>query len=410
MTEALPVRDTVPKRDSIGDNHSLDGNHEPVSRMSLQGPGVEPQPVVDELSEPATPGRRPWVWALTATIALAAAAAGIAYYVHSRSFESTDDAFIEGHIVPVSARVPGHMAKVLVEDNQLVQAGELLAELDPADFGTRLAAAEAALQMARVNCQARAAGVTSAFADLEQTKAGLVAAEARQQRAKVLLERIELLVPEQAASQDSLDEATAAARVTEADVKAMRGSIKAKQSAVEQAKLAATAAESAVHQAEAEVEQANLNHGYTKVFAPITGYVTRKSIEAGAFVQVGQPLMALVSRDVWVIANFKETQLAQMRSGQPVVVTIDAHEDVKLAAHVDSIQRGSGARFSLLPPENATGNYVKVVQRVPVKIVFDDLKQVEQYGLGPGMSVVPVVKIDEPGTPGVTVAESISSR
>ena len=151
--------------------------------------------------------------------------------------------------------------------------------------------------------------------------------------------------------------------------------------------------------AEAEVQQARLKLSYTKIHAPISGRVTRKSVEIGTHVEIGQPLLALVDPDVWVIANFKETQLAKMQPGQPVTVTIDTHPGIKLAAHVDSLQCGSGARFSLLPPENATGNYVKVVQRVPVKIVFDDLQQIEQYGLGPGMSVVPTVKIDEPGQP-----------
>ncbi len=149
--------------------------------------------------------------------------------------------------------------------------------------------------------------------------------------------------------------------------------------------------------AEAEAAQARLNLSYTKIYAPISGHVTRKSVEVGTHVQVGQPLLALVDPDIWVLANFKETQLAKMQPGQPATVTVDTHPGVKFAAHVDSLQRGSGARFSLLPPENATGNYVKVVQRVPVKIVFDDLKQIEQYELGPGMSVVPTVKIDEPG-------------
>jgi membrane fusion protein (multidrug efflux system) len=133
-------------------------------------------------------------------------------------------------------------------------------------------------------------------------------------------------------------------------------------------------------------------------------------VEAGAFVQIGQPLLAMVDPDVWVIANFKETQLAKMRPGQPVVITVDTRPEVKFAAHVDSVQRGSGARFSLLPPENATGNYVKVVQRVPVKIVFDDLQQIEQYALGPGMSVVPTVKVDEPGRPRVAATGSSTSR
>jgi len=410
MTDVVQVRETIPKKSTNGDGHSMDIHGEHVARSPKPERVEEPQAAKAEPVMPPKPARRPWVWALMGAAAVAATAVSIGYYIHSLSFESTDDAFIEGHVVPVSSRVSGHVAKVCVEDNQLVKEGDLLAELDPSDFGTRLAAAEAALQTAQATSKARATGIAAATADLEQSKADLVAAEARQQRANARLKRIESLVPERAASQDSLDEATAAANVAHADVTAMREKINAKQSAVEQAKSAVTATESSVRQAEAELKQAKLNHAYTKVYAPIAGHVTRKSVEAGAFIQVGQPLLALVDPDVWVIANFKETQLAKMRLGQPVAVTVDTHPGVKFAAHIDSIQRGSGARFSLLPPENATGNYVKVVQRVPVKIVFDDLKQIEQYGLGPGMSVVPTVKIDEPSRPTVAATGVPTSR
>jgi len=406
MTETTQVRE-APKKAANGDGHSMDIHREHVTRSVVPESVERPQP---SNTEPAKPARRPWAWALMGAAAVAATAAGVFYYIHGLAFESTDDAFIEGHVVPVSARVSGHVAKVYVEDNQLVKTGDLLAELDPSDFGTRLTAAEAALQVAQATSQARATGVAAALAELEQTKADMAAAEARQQRANALLKRIESLVPERAASQDSLDAATAAANVAQADVTAMRERIKAKQSAIEQAKSAVTAADSGVRQAEAELKQAKLNQGYTKIYAPIAGHVTRKSVEAGAFIQVGQPLLALVDPDVWVIANFKETQLAKVRPGQPVVVTVETRPDVKFAAHIDSIQRGSGARFSLLPPENATGNYVKVVQRVPVKIVFDDLKQIEQYGLGPGMSVVPKVRIDEPGRPSIAATGSVTSR
>jgi membrane fusion protein (multidrug efflux system) len=342
--------------------------------------------------------------------AVAATGAGVAYYIHCLAFESTDDAFIEGHIAPVSSRVAGHVAKVCVEDNQLVEQGELLAELDPSDFATRLAAAEAALQVAQATSKAHAKGVAVAKAEWEQTKADLVAAEAREVNAKARLRRVAALVPDHAASRESLDEATAAAQVARADVTAMREKINSKQSAIEQATAAVKATEGSARQAEAELKQARLNHCYTKVYAPIFGRVTRKSVEVGAFIQVGQPLLALVDPDVWVIANFKETQLAKMRPGQRVIVTIDTHGDAKFAAHVDSVQLGSGARFSLLPPENATGNYVKVVQRVPVKIVFDDLKQIEHYGLGPGMSVVPTVNIDEPGRTAIAATKVSTSR
>ncbi len=155
-------------------------------------------------------------------------------------------------------------------------------------------------------------------------------------------------------------------------------------------------AEFEVARAEAEVTQARLNLSYTKILAPVDGHVTSKNVEPGAHVSVGQPLLALVEPNLWVVANFKETQLTNMRVGQKVSVEVDGYPGIKFAAHVDSIQRGSGAYFSLLPPENATGNYVKVVQRVPVKIVFDDPAQVAAHLLGPGMSVVPTVDVRTP--------------
>ncbi len=410
MTTTAQVLEIVPKTNTNGHAHAAALHDQPVAQRPkperMEAPGLLPAEPVS----PPKPRRRPWLWVLMGAAAVAATGFGIGYYVHSLSFESTDDAFIEGHIAPVSSRVAGHVAKVFVDDNQLVKQGELLAELDPSDFETRLAAAEAALQAVIATSKARATGVVAAGADWEQSKADLVAAEARELNAKAHWKRVAALVPEHAASRESLDEATAAAQVARADVTAMREKINAKQSAIEQAKSAAKAAESGVRQAEAELKQARLNHSYTKIYAPITGHVTRKSVEVGAFVQIGQPLLALVDPQVWVLANFKETQLAKMRPGQPVVVTVDTHPEVKFAAHVDSVQRGSGAHFSLLPPENATGNYVKVVQRVPVKIVFDDLAEIEPYSLGPGMSVVPTVNIDEPGRTAVAAAKVSASR
>jgi membrane fusion protein (multidrug efflux system) len=450
---------------------------------------------------PAKPARRPWVWALAGIGAAVAIGVGVAYYLYSLSYEATDDAFVDGHVIPVSARTAGHVAKVYVTDNQWVKQGDLLAELDPRDYEARLAAAEAALLAAQAGRKSRAFGgdvieitssagvdeasagvegakaavetaraavataksqqaqaqaqVAAVQASLKQAEADLLAAEARKQRASAFLKRIQALVPEHAASQDSLDEAFAADRVADADVGAVRQRIVAQEAAVRQAEAAVAAAESGVRQAEsgvaarlaaqgnaeaqfagsksapkqvaqghsqtdaaeaevfraeAEAKQARLNLSYTKIYAPISGHVTRKGVEIGTHVQTGQPLLALVDPDVWVVANFKETQLARMQPGQPVTVTVDSRPGVKLVAHVDSVQRGSGARFSLLPPENATGNYVKVVQRVPVKIVFDDVAQIEQYGLGPGMSVVPTVKVNEPGKPSIAGTRVPASR
>jgi membrane fusion protein (multidrug efflux system) len=412
MAEIMQAHETVSRKNANEKEHGVRACREHMTRLpeSEQAHAVQPNSREAEVAAPTKPARRPWIWALAGAAAVAATAVGVSYYIHGLSFESTDDAFIEGHIVPVSSRVSGHAVKVHIEDNQLVQEGDLLAELDPADFQTRLAAAEAAVQTAQATYQTRVTGVAAASSELEQAKADLIAAKAREVKASSLLRRIAVLVPDHAASEDSLDEATAAAHVARADVTVMQEKIKTKESAVEQAKSAVAAAESGVRQAKAELKLATLNHSYTRVYAPIAGHVTRKSVEVGAFIQVGQPLLAIVDPDVWVVANFKETQLAKMQPGQPVTVVADTHPNVQFAAHIDSVQRGSGARFSLLPPENATGNYVKVVQRVPVKIVFDDLKQIEQYGFGPGMSVVPSVKIDEPGRPIATSAATLTSR
>jgi membrane fusion protein (multidrug efflux system) len=298
--------------------------------------------------------------------------------------------------------------------------------------------ARAAVATAQSQLAAAKAQSTSARAAWEQAQADGRAAEARNQLTVAHLDRIRDLVPRHAVSQESLDEAVAANRVAEADVAAVRQRVIAQEAAVRQAEAAVAAAESGLRQSEsavdgrlaglgraearrsgarsapkqvaesrsqtsaaqadaaraaAEVRQARLNLSYTKIYAPVAGRVTRKNAEPGAYVMVGQPLLALVEPDVWVVANFKETQLTHIRTGQPVKVFVDVYDGIEFTAHVDSIQRGSGARFSLLPPENATGNYVKVVQRVPVKIVFDDPEKVAEHLLGPGMSVVPTVDL-----------------
>ena len=444
----------------------------------------------DASTAPSKPVRRRWIWAVLGAMAIAGVAVGVRYYLYARDHESTDDAFIEGHVVPVSPRVAGHVAKVYVNDNQWVNQGDLLVELDPRDFEARLAAAEAGLKAAQGGRKSRtihvdltditssagvegaSAAVEEAKADVETARAAVTAAESRcaeaeaqlvaaqaaleQSRAEVRaaearaasaashLERVRSLVPQHAASQESLDDAAAAHEVAQADIAAAQQRVHAQEAAIRQAQAAVAAASSALKQtqaavagrlaalkraeaqlasaksapqqvaqsrsetevagaevarAEAEVQQANLNLSYTRIYAPTSGHVTRKSVEPGAYVQIGQSLMAVVEPDVWVVANFKETQLTKMRPGQPASVVVDIYPGVEFAAHVDSIQRGSGARFSLLPPENATGNFVKVVQRVPVKIVFDDPKQVAEHLLGPGMSVVPTVDIHVAGDP-----------
>ena len=259
---------------------------------------------------------------------------GGAYWWHASGRVSTDDAFIEGRIVRIAAQVAGRVEKLAVTDNQWVKARDLLVQLDDREYRAQAEQAEA---------EARAAEVAAENA----------AADAR---------RAEQLFARQLIARQALDAALAATRMRAAEAEAAR-------------KRAAEAA---------------LKLSYTRITAPEAGRVTRRTVEEGAYVQVGQILMSIVPNDFWVIANFKETQLTRIRPGQPVEIKVDAYPGMVLRGHVDSVQAGTGSRFSLLPPENATGNYVKVVQRVPVKIVFDELPR-EPERLGPGMSVVPTV-------------------
>jgi membrane fusion protein (multidrug efflux system) len=262
-------------------------------------------------------------------------AAGV-YWWRSGSHVSTDDAFVEGRIVRISAQVAGQVAKLAVTDNQWMKQGELLVQLDDREHR----------------------------AQAEQATAEARAAEVAAENAAVDGRRAEQLFARQLIARQALDAAQAAARMRAAEAEAAR-------------KRAA---------------EASLKLSYTRITAPEDGRVTRRSVEEGAYVQVGQILMNLVTKDLWVVANFKETQLDTLRPGQPVQIKVDAYPGLTLRGHVDSVQAGTGSRFSLLPPENATGNYVKVVQRVPVKIVFDELPP-ESERLGPGMSVVPTVRV-----------------
>jgi membrane fusion protein (multidrug efflux system) len=282
--------------------------------------------------------RRPAVIVVAAALAIAGIAYGAFTMFHSFTHESTDDAFIDAHISLTAPKIAGRVAAVHIDDNQDVKKGDLLVEIDPAD-------AEAALA---------------------QAKAKLGHDQAAQLKADQDLKRQQDLFGKGAISPQDRDTAIQNAATTKADVQTDK----------------------------AAIQQAELNLTYAKIFAPEDGRVTKKAVEPGDYVQVGQNLFALVMPERWTTANFKETQLRNMRPGQRAEVSVDAYPDYPLRGHVDSIQAGSGAHFSLLPPENATGNYVKVVQRVPVKIVFDEQPDVQRV-LGPGMSVVPTVAVSD---------------
>jgi membrane fusion protein, multidrug efflux system len=396
-------------------------------------------------AQPAPPPSRRYRRVVPLVLGVVAALAlltyGARYVLYARAHESTDDAFIDGHIVGMSPKVASYVARVDVDDNTHVTAGDRLVELDPRDFQERLEQARANLRAAvqqhraallntRVVERTAGAGVQQAEAAvltaerqvdgarsrLEQARAQVIAAEAEATRAAADVQRYENLLKYGAVSRQERDNAVATNDKAAADLEAARraqqvaaDSLRQQEAQLAQERARLASAQAApdqiaqtraqadqlaaqIAQYEAAVHQAELELSYTKLYAPESGRITRKSVEPGAYVQVGQTLFSIVPDRVWVVANFKETQLRQMRPGQPATVRVDAYPDRVFPGHVDSIQAGSGARFSLLPPENATGNYVKVVQRVPVKIVIDEAPD-SQHVLGPGMSAVPDVRV-----------------
>ena len=297
------------------------------------------------------------------------------------------------------------MLTVHVLDNQFVHSNDLLVEIDPATFTMTAAQKQSSADAQESSYKAALAGldlmsvkVTTAQATADQSKADADAAEATDTRAQADFQRNQELRNQNTISAQEFDAAQAGAREADANLVAARQKAVADASKISEARAQLDATRAAVgmalaqfRQAQTTVQSAQLDLSYTKIFAPADGRVTRKAVEAGDYVQTGQTLLSIVPNDVWVVANFKESQLKHMKPGQRATVTIDALEK-SFAAHVDSVQAGSGARFSLLPPENATGNYVKVVQRVPVKIVFDEPLPAD-HTVGPGLSVVPDVSV-----------------
>jgi membrane fusion protein, multidrug efflux system len=368
----------------------------PVAEQPTRGP--RPDPTLPTLRPPvAQPPkqsflRRPMVLLVLGIVVLALIIGGVLWWLHARRYESTDDAFIDAHMTRVAPQVAGRVLRVAVDDNQEVKRGDLLVEIDPADYQARLDQAAANQATAEANLAQAKAQQLVTQADAEQAKAQVGVAEANATNAATQLKRDQPLAAREVVSRQQLDNDIANQRSSAANLVAAQ-----KRQASTEAQLGVSAAqvnaaEASVRAAEAQVAQAQLNLGYTKLRAAEDGRVAHKSVAVGDYVQVGQNLMAMVPDRVWITANFKETQLDLMRVGQPVDIGVDAYPEKTFHGHVDSFQPGSGAAFSLLPPENATGNYVKVVQRVPVKIVFDDPPDASRP-LGPGMSVVPRVKV-----------------
>lgn len=392
--------------------------------------------------EPPRPIYRRRRFITVVLVVLVAAIAGGIYWYMTKDYEETDDAFIAGNVVPISNKVVGTVQQVFVLDNQDVSAGTLLVRLDARDIQaeldralagqqaarSRLAVAQTNVQLTQANtgatlAQADAgvaaaqAAVATAQAEMASAQADVAAAQAEYTRRTADLKRY-LSADPRGISQQQIDAARASSDAASAQLSAAQKRVVGAQSAVAEAqsKVAAAqanqtaartgpqqisqaqaevkAAQAALAEASAAVRTLQLQLSYTNIYAPVTGRVTKKVVQVGQNLVVNSPLMALVEPDVWVIANFKETQITHMRAGEDVEVHVDTYPGKVFHAKVQSIAAGTGSQFSLLPPENATGNYVKVVQRVPVKIVFDDNAEARQL-LALGMSVVPSVHVGD---------------
>lgn len=370
-------------------------NDQPITpgRPATQAPPPIRQP------EPAAPpprrgtARARWVLLL---ILLAALAAGAGYWYLTRNQVTTDDAFTDGNAVMVAPQVAGTVVALDVADNQHVTAGQVLLKIDPRAYQAARDEAEGNLAVAQAqlaDARARLASAHITFpAKRADAQAQLAAVQAMQFKAQTDLRRQRHL-PKQATTQQALDDAEAALRSADAQVAQAQANLRSTdtvQQSIDQAQAQVRQLQGQVELAKARLAQAQLNLDWTVLRAPQAGWVTKRNVNQGNYVTAGQALMSLVTSQVWITANFKEADLAHMRRGQKVDISVDAYPSLHLEGHVDSIQLGSGSRFSAFPVENATGNFVKVVQRVPVKIVIDS-------GLDPniplplGLSVEPTI-------------------
>ncbi len=331
---------------------------------------------------------------VAASVILVAIIAGVLIWRYESQFVGTDDAFIGTRIAAVSPRVPGQVIAVPVVDNEKVAAGQVLAQIDPTPFRVALRQSLAAEQLAQTGLGQAQANVSVARAAVEQARAAYISTQAQTANALANLHRYLFLRRRniKALARTQLDQVEAAARSAKAQLRVARQKVVGAQAELQAAHAAVAGAKARVASARAQVAAARLDLSYTTVRAAEAGHVTKKLVAIGNYVSPGQELMALVPLTMWVTANLKETDLYLIHPGQRASLHIDACPNATVHGKVQSIQRGSGVAFDLLPPQNATGNYVKVVQRVPVRIAFNTLPA--GCVLGPGLSVEPEIRIN----------------
>jgi len=344
------------------------------------------------------PKRKRKLSIILVTIALLIGAATTVYCVmDGNRYESTDDAYIDGHVISISPQVSALVAAIHFDDNQYVHKGDLLVELDPKDYQIALNQAQGAEASAKGKLEQARTGVITAESAVTQAQAGMDSAHAVFENANHALKRYQGLSV-QARSQQDIDTAVANRKTAAASVEQAKAQLQSAKSQVAAAKASVIAADGDYQKAQADSKRAETNLSYCRIVAASDGRITNKAVDPGAYVTPANPLFQIVSSKVWVIANFKETQLNHMRPGQPVKVTVDAYPSLALKGKVDSIQAATGSRISVIPAENATGNFVKVVQRVPVKITIDnDMSSDRTHFLSPGMSVEPKVYVHGAG-------------
>lgn len=316
---------------------------------------------------------------------------GLYAAIHSTFYQSTDDAFVEGRLITVAPRVAGPVVNLLVDDNDEVKAGDLLLEIDPADYEVKLHEAEAKLAEAQAELNMTEKEVKKGSAQVKQTTEDISSAKSKFEFAKNDFDRYKKMYKDGIVSKQDFENSKTKFEVAQSNNKAEIEKSEAAKHALASNEAKAEAMQANIKKLEAEVEQAELNLKYTKVYAPQSGMVSARSVEMGNYLQTGQPVMQIVPKQVWVVANFKENQLTNMKPHQPVSIKIDTYPNKRFKGEIQSIQHATGAKSSLFPPENAVGSYVKIVQRVPVKIIFKE--DISDYNIVPGMSVVPKVKV-----------------
>ena len=307
---------------------------------------------------------------------------GVRQWVHSKTHLETDNAFIDSHVHSISSRIPGMVRRVAVVDNQFVHKGDLLVELDDSDYRVGVKTAAASLEMARNETSGQ-------YAEVESAGASIGLATAKLDQADLDLKRGEKLYAKEVIAREQLERLHTARKIAQMQ---LREAQEAEHQAQAVVGIAGNGSKNArIAQKQGELEAAALNLSYTRIVAPNDGYVTRRSVEPGNYLQPGQALMALVTLDkAWITANYKESQLTEVKPGQRVEFTVDSYPGREFKGSVESIMAGTGAAFSMLPPENATGNYVKVMQRIPVRIAIDKGSD-PAHLLRVGMSVVPTI-------------------